>query len=425
MSHSSSISSLYIVFVTPEYVTETHFDGGLANYIYRISRALIHTGHQVHVVTLSDIDQSTFDHDGVLVHRLMIGKLSHWMNYLTQNRIQLTCKWLDFSIQVYQTLRRIHQVSPLDIVQFPNWSCCGLISSLFLPVPHVLRISSYRPLWNQMGGNKPDLDSRLIEWLEVLQLRLSSYIYAPSFTLQRILARDANIHNVRVIRTPFYLETKDWDFSIVDRLLPSKKYLLFFGRFQVHKGFHILSQSLPEVFQACPDCNVVCVGQDMGSSVAPSMKNYMRSQCHDFLDRLTFIPQLPHSQLYPVLSQARLVVLPSLIDNMPNACLEAMALSKPVVGTIGASFEELIVDQETGFLVAPNDVAALEKTLISAWHHPDLDRIGNAARKRIADFSPESIVEVLVSFYREISNSSGRSTSSSTTQLGIDPPQPP
>jgi len=106
---------------------------------------------------------------------------------------------------------------------------------------------------------------------------------------------------------------------------------------------------------------------DIATPLAPSMRNYMSAICGEYADRLIFIGQIPHEQLYPVISGARLVVLPSLIDNMPNACLEAMALGKPVVGTRGASFEEMIRDGETGFLVPAGDAGALADTLCSAW----------------------------------------------------------
>ena len=42
--------------ITPEYVTEDYFSGGLANYIFRVSKALVGMGHEVHVITLSTMD---------------------------------------------------------------------------------------------------------------------------------------------------------------------------------------------------------------------------------------------------------------------------------------------------------------------------------------------------------------------------------
>ncbi len=51
------LEPLRIAFATPEYVTEEYFDGGLANYIHRVARALAGMNHDIHVLTLSDFDR--------------------------------------------------------------------------------------------------------------------------------------------------------------------------------------------------------------------------------------------------------------------------------------------------------------------------------------------------------------------------------
>ena len=376
-----------IAFATPEYVTEEYFDGGLANYVHRVARALAGMGHDIHVVTLSDTNDAEFVHEGVTVHRM---RSRRWWSQL------------DFSLRVYRTLKRIHSQRPLHLVQFPNYSCCGLVSMCCLRVPHVLRASSYQPALNDAAGVTRTLNVRTVEGLETLQFRLSRHVYAPSYTLQRTLTTEARLPHVRMIRTPFYLETLDWDTSVHDRFLKGKPYLVFFGRFQLHKGFHTLAQALPRVLTQYPDACAALVGRDMESRLAPSMADYARAQCGGFADRLVVLDKLPHRQLYPVIAGARLVVLPSLIENLPNAGLEAMALGRAVIGTSGTGFEELMIDEETGFLVMPNDPAALADRIISAWIHPKREEIGAAARRRSLDLSPETTVETLLAYYREI-----------------------
>src|SRR5256885_217036 len=374
------LEPLRIAFATPEYVTEKYFDGGLANYTHRVAKALADMGHDIHVLTLSEIDRAEFKHEGVTVHRITSSKAWPRLNRLTRYRLTTATHLLDFSFQVYRKLKKLNAQRPLHLVQFPNASCCGLVSTLLLlRVPHVLRASSYRPVFNDLAGVERKLDSRTVERLEGMQYRCSRNIFAPSYRLQQMLAKEAHLNCVRVIRTPFYVETEDCDDSIYERFLKDKKYLLFFGRFRLLKGFHILAQALPRVLEHCPDAHAVLVGRDMSSALAPSMADYARSLCGDSsAERLILLDELPHKQLYPVIAGAHLVVLPSLIDNFPNACLEAMALGKAVIGTTGASFDELIDDEATGFLVAPNNVDALAEKIIYAWRHPKLQEIGHA-----------------------------------------------
>lgn len=393
---------LRIAFATPEYVTERDFDGGLGNYLERVAMALAGMGHDIHVVTLSHKDEAEFEHKGVMIHRVMLKSNWQLLNRLTRSRLTATLFWLNVSLQVYRKLKQLNRQNRFHLVQYPNYSCCGLLSILFLRVPHALRASSYQPAWNDADEARRNLDSRMMERLDGLQFRLSRFVYAPSYALRQMLVKEARLPHVRVIRTPFYLETRDWDTAVYDRFFQGKKYLLFFGHFQLHKGIHTLAQALPRVLEQYPDAYAALVGQDVESSLGPSMADYARAQCGSFAERLVVLDHLPHRQLYPVIAGAHLVVLPSLVDNFPNACLEAMGLGKVVIGTVGTSLDELISDGETGFLVSPNNPAGLAEKIISAWVDPRLEEMGAAAGQRVLEFSPEKTVEALLTYYREI-----------------------
>lgn len=393
---------LRIAFATQEYITEQTFDGGIANYVSRTARALAARGHDIHVITLSTIDQTEFEHAGVMVHRVPFGKAWLQLNRLTRYRFTTTMHLLGASTGVYQKLKTLNSQRPFDLVQSPNCSCCGLVSTTFLPVPHVLRASWYEPVWREADRLPRNLDSRLVAMLEKYQLRSSRHVYAPSVTLKEIISEREGMTNVHVIPSPFFPDCDEWDYSIYNQLMKGKRYLLFFGRFELRKGFHTLAQALPRFLREHADASVVMVGRDKQSVIAPSMADYARSLSGSLASRLIILGQVPHSQLYPIIDGAHLVALPSLIDNMPNACLEAMALGKAVVGTFDGSFAELIDDGKTGFLVAADNVEALSQKISDAWTNPDLPAIGKAARARVDDFRPEKSTEALLHYYREI-----------------------
>ncbi|MFL6257907.1 MAG: glycosyltransferase family 4 protein [Pyrinomonadaceae bacterium] len=401
---------LRIAFATCEYVTEKYFYGGLAQYTHRAAKALAGLGHDVHVVTLSEIDDAEFEHEGVRVHRVTGSRVAARFNAWTGHRMGLTARYLDLSFKVHRELRRLHAQKPFRLFQFPNYSVCGLVSTLRLGVPHVLRASSYQPELNEAVGVRRSPDARTVELLEALQFRLSRHVHAPSDTLRRTLRERAGVRGVRVIRSPFYPEIDEWDDSVYERDLRGKKYLLFFGRFQLHKGFHTPADALPRFLERFPGAHAALVGRDSPTALAPSMADYVRERCGRFAERLIMPGELRHGRLYPVIEGARLVVLPSLLDNFPNACLEAMGLGKVVVGTAGTSLDELITEGETGFLVPPNDSGALSDALARAWTHPDLTRMGEAARLKMSEFSPERTIPVLLDYYREVLRGADGST---------------
>jgi glycosyltransferase involved in cell wall biosynthesis len=389
-------------FLTPEFVTESYFSGGLANYLYRVSKALIARGHDVHVITLSDSDHAEFDYEGIRVSRIAKGVSNGWFNSLTRNTLRSTITCLALSYRLYSKLKQLHRQMPFDVVQFSNYCFCGLFADLLLNIPSMVRISTYSPVWHEQLGANRSLDLKAIEWLESFQLRRSRHIYAPSYTLKAMVEQVEGVTQVEVIRTPCYVETIEWDTSVYDTYLNNKTYMLFFGRFQLHKGFHILAQALPQVLKVHPECTAVFVVLDIETPLASSMKEYARSFCQKDTDRLVFIDPLPHKQLYPIIRGARIVVLPSLVDNFPNTCLEAMSLGKPVVGTKGASFEELITEGETGFLVPVGDVKALGEKINEVWIHPRLEEIGEAAQRKIQEFTPEQTVQKLLAYCERI-----------------------
>jgi glycosyltransferase involved in cell wall biosynthesis len=395
---------LRIAFATPEFVTEKHFDGGLANYLHRVSKTLADLGHDVHVITLSHEDEAEFEHDGVMVHRLRLKRSWHTLNRFTRYSLTTTLHWLNFSTQVFRKLKQLHRTEPFHLIQYPNHSSCGVFSIPLLRTTHVVRVSSYEPAFNDAAGVNRNLDLMIAERLQALQYRLTRNVHVPSLAMQTMLSTKAGIADTRVIRSPFYVETREWDTTVWDQFLKGKRYVLYFGRFQLRKGFHTLVQALPRFLERYDDAYAVLVGRDVETQLASSMAAFARSHCRRFADRLILLENLPHAQLYPVIDRSHLVVLPSLIDNLPNSCLEAMGIGKVVIGTSGASFEEVITDGINGFLVDPNDSEALANKLIAAWVDPKLNEMSTAAKQSMHDFAPDKTVASLLTYYSEVIN---------------------
>src|SRR5687767_15156805 len=136
-----SSAKLRIAFATPEYVTENHFDGGLANYVNRVSQSLAQRGHDVHVVTLSLKNQEAFACEGVMVHRVMLKRGWQRLNRLTRYSLPTTLHWLNFSAQVYRKLKELHRRHAFHLIQYPNYSSCGVFAMPLLRTTHVVRTS--------------------------------------------------------------------------------------------------------------------------------------------------------------------------------------------------------------------------------------------------------------------------------------------
>jgi len=73
----------------------------------------------------------------------------------------------------------------------------------------------------------------------------------------------------------------------------------------------------------------------------------------------------PQHEIRELLAAATVFVMPSVVDpdggmdNLPTVIMEAMAAGLPVVSTSIGGIPEMVIQNETGFLVSPGDAAAL------------------------------------------------------------------
>jgi glycosyltransferase involved in cell wall biosynthesis len=95
---------------------------------------------------------------------------------------------------------------------------------------------------------------------------------------------------------------------------------------------------------------------------------------------------LPHDELEQRYGRAAVVACPSHREGFGVVCAEAMAHGRPVVAGDVGGLRDLVVQEETGLLVPPGDVAALRDALRRLLADEGLRRrFGDAGRARIAE----------------------------------------
>jgi glycosyltransferase involved in cell wall biosynthesis len=98
-------------------------------------------------------------------------------------------------------------------------------------------------------------------------------------------------------------------------------------------------------------------------------------------------------------------VLPTRGDNLPVAILEAMASAVPVVATRVGGIPELVLDEESGLLVAPDDPRALAAALERLFAADDLRvRLGRGGARRVErHFESGKVARRMIAVYEELS----------------------
>ena len=102
------------------------------------------------------------------------------------------------------------------------------------------------------------------------------------------------------------------------------------------------------------------------------------------------------SKVAEAIAKARIFVLPSNVEGMPNALIEAMCLGLPVVSTdcpCGGP-RALIQEGKNGILVPVGNVHSLVQALMKILKDRDLEeRLGNEAHKILDIYSPDKVYE--------------------------------
>jgi len=182
--------------------------------------------------------------------------------------------------------------------------------------------------------------------------------------------------------------------------LRDKKYLVFIGKINGLKGGVVIANAIYTILNDNKDLHFVFAGRDAGC------KNLIIENAKEHSKRLIFLDRLHKQDLFRVTINSTGVVLPSLMDNLPNACIEAMSLKKIVIGTDGASFEQLIEDGVNGFLIKLGDSGSLVNKINQLLNLSTEERniMQEKAYKRIELLSPERVVKKTIDFYNTANN---------------------
>jgi glycogen synthase len=130
----------------------------------------------------------------------------------------------------------------------------------------------------------------------------------------------------------------------------------------------------------------------------------MRQELGPTDSQLIYSPPIEKEQLYPLYANSIGVLMPSRVDNYPNVCLEAQSVGSLVVGTNQSSLEEMIVDGETGFLAAYENVNSFLTAVERLLALSQSERLAMQAKIRIVNKlrSSSEVLDGLISFYQGV-----------------------
>ncbi len=168
------------------------------------------------------------------------------------------------------------------------------------------------------------------------------------------------------------------------------------------KGHQYLIAAIPAVLRKCPNTSFVFAGRgQLESELKAQVCRFGVEERVYFLGLRQDIPR--------ILAMLDLFVLPSLSEGLSMAILEAMIAGKPVIATRVGGNPELVIDEETGFLVPPRDSQTLADRLITSLTNKQQSATFAERGKRRAEgqFSLQTMVSSYQSLYDQCLRSGG------------------
>jgi glycosyltransferase involved in cell wall biosynthesis len=327
---------------------------GIEGYYEEVGRRLAGAGHEVTVYCRNHFTPRQEKHNGMRLVRLPAPQSKHFETFF------------------HTLVSSLHSLSqPYDIVHYHT-----LGPALFSFIPRlagkktavtVQGLDWQRKKWGRIASGVLRAGEyasvRFPDETMVVSKTLRSYYHQRYGTNTRLVANGA------VVR-----EKKHAD-RIRQLGLEPESYILFLGRFSPEKNCHLLIEAYEEI-----NTSVKLVLAGGGRTADPYAQELRRHAS----DRVLLLDYVSGDAFDELLTNAMLFVLPSDLEGLSLALLEAMGAGLCVLVSDIAENRELMED--AGFTFRRGDVADLKRMLGLLIHAPSLRAdAGQAARKRIEE----------------------------------------
>lgn len=399
---------MHIVFLVHHFPVKGKATGGAANYVVNMAKIMLNHGHMVEVITESE-KEDVFEWDGIIIHNIRATK---W--FRNTGRQMPTYKkllkniwrsyWYNKKVACIDKKRKVDLVQSVNNYGIPLFRKGG--------IPYIVRLSSYPSLWG--GANRPEFNyakciksKRLDEELQFIALKKADSLIVPSVLMQKLIYDKIKIQPY-LVESPVLVT--DNNSLFLREEFERNQYFLTFSELNYRKSIHIVAQIIDDLLDLYPNMKYVVVGKDR--EIFYHNQYILVSKLFELhvvknRNRFIFMNEISdRTRLFSIIKYARICILPTRMDNLPNTILEAMAFGKIVISTTcdnGTSVEQLITDGDNGFLAQVDDARGLYQKIVEVMQLPieEKKNIENKAKERVQNLMPEKVYKKMMEVYEE------------------------
>lgn len=253
------------------------------------------------------------------------------------------------------------------------------VAAWWLGVP--VRVLWYHTLLRQIFLDRGRLDPIL--FLQLARKRLvyglATQVVGNSAAAARELRREWKVQESKIAVLRYSIP----DPAAAMRDVPQRFAARIFcpGRLHPSKGQDVLIQALPRVVEAVPEVDVVFAGGGSERERLESLALELGVQHH-----VRFAGALPRTEVFRLMAEAAVVVVPSRDEAFGLVNIEAMAMGTPVVASRVGGIPEIVREGVDGLLFESEDAAGLAACLVRLLRDENLRmEMGRNARERFLE----------------------------------------
>jgi glycosyltransferase involved in cell wall biosynthesis len=395
--------------------------GGIGSYVRQSAAALALAGHQSHVFTVGEENDSPDNVPaGVVLHQTadlarrvfnstLPAELASVVNSGGEAVYRLAIAWL-----LTADFLREHRQQPFDIVEVADIDASGLplLLDADRPLPVVVHLHLCSAITHPMNNFPPGSRERLIEAMELSQIHLADALCAPTRAVVRGTDEKVPLNGPpEIIAHPYACRGAAFTPPPVDGPV------VFVGRLEWRKGCGVIAEALDGFLARHRQARFQFIGPDTstapgGSSVRLHILKTISAAARD---RVEFTGEISLGQVERALNGCSFCVLPSLTENFSLAICEAMAVGRTTIVAAGTGSVELlgeaVVIAEAGS--APSLLEAMDSTYQDRQRLTELSRLAYDRVRKLCD--PLAVSERRIGFYRRVIADFGRRTSDYTS----------
>lgn len=226
--------------------------------------------------------------------------------------------------------------------------------------------------------------------------------YTQEVSISESFLKAINV-NEPVLVVPYGVDTAPFD-DVEARKSPEQFNVLFVGKLDLQKGVDVLLKAVKKVIestgfiQSHKDFMLHLAGEGPDRKYFENLSEKLGIQKYVRLHGMVSGMDLIH--LY---KSCDLFVLPSRVDALPQAVLEASAARLPILGTHVGDMRNVVLENVNGHLVEPDDVDDLAYYLELYASNPHLEALGQGGYDLVSqEFSWEKSVQKMLRIYESL-----------------------